>query len=313
MTYDLSIIIVTWNVVDYVRNCLKSILITTSTSLNYEIIIVDNASTDNSVEVINHEFPQVKLIPNSCNSGFAQGNNQAISIAKGKYILFLNPDTILHNNAIEAMMDFLNEHENIGIIGPKLISEDGSIQLACARKFPSLLFRLTCDVMRLSSIPVIGERLKKILQYPYDYSVSQEVEAISGACMLIRGQLLKEIGGFGEVYIHGGEDLELCLRMKRAGWNNYYLREAEVTHFGGRSSQQAKSRVSVNSILSDQYFYIRSFGRTHGLVYRLIIQLIGIPCIIVIGFIKFLIGLETIQDLTYRTNLVRGLLHWKKI
>lgn len=313
MTYDLSIIIVTWNVVDYVRNCLKSILITTSTSLNYEIIIVDNASTDNSVEVINHEFPQVKLIPNSCNSGFAQGNNQAISIAKGKYILFLNPDTILHNNAIEAMMDFLNEHENIGIIGPKLISEDGSIQLACARKFPSLLFRLTCDVMRLSSIPVIGERLKKILQYPYDYSVSQEVEAISGACMLIRGQLLKEIGGFGEVYIHGGEDLELCLRMKRAGWNNYYLREAEVTHFGGRSSQQAKSRVSVNSILSDQYFYIRSFGRTHGLVYRLIIQLNGIPCIIVIGFIKFLIGLETIQDLTYRTNLVRGLLHWKKI
>jgi len=313
MTCDLSIVIVTWNVVDYVRDCLKSILQNTPANLIYEIIVVDNASTDYTTSIINNEFPQIFLIQNSKNIGFARGNNQAINIAKGKYILFLNPDTILHENAIEVMVDFLNKNENVGLVGPKLINEDGSIQLVCARKFPSLLFRLTCDVMSLSSLPVIGERLKKYLQYPYDYSSTQEVEAISGACMLARGQALNNIGGFGEEYIHGGEDLELCLRIKLGGWKNYYLHEAVVTHFGGRSSLQAGFRVFVNSVLSHQKFYIRSFGRTHGFLYRLISQFIGIPCILVIGFIKLVFKVETIQDYKFRINLVRGLLQWKEI
>lgn len=313
MTCDLSIVIVTWNVVDYVLDCLKSIILNTPDSLDYEIIVVDNASSDNTASVINNEFPSVILIPNSTNIGFARGNNQAIRVAKGRNILFLNPDTILHENAIEVMLDFLNKNEDVGLVGPKLVDENGSIQLACARKFPSLLFRLTCDVMSLSSLPIIGEQLKKHLQYPYDYSLSQEVEAISGACMLARDQVINTIGGFGEEYIHGGEDLELCLRVKRAGWKNYYLQEAIVTHFGGRSSRQARFRVFVNSVLSDQKFYIRSFGRMQGILYRLIIQLIGIPCIMVIGFVKFLVGLETLQDYRHRLKLVRGLLQWKAI
>jgi len=313
MTCDLSIIIVTWNVVDYVRDCLKSVLQNTPANLIYEIIVVDNASTDFTSSIIKNEFPQVIIIPNSSNVGFARGNNQAISVAKGKYILFLNPDTILHENAIKIMVEFLDKNQNMGLVGPKLLDEDGSIQLACARKFPSLLFRLTCDVMSLSSLPTIGKHLKKYLQYPYDYSVSQEVEAISGACMLTRRESLDNTGGFGEEYIHGGEDLELCLRIKQAGLKTYYLQEAVVTHFGGRSSCQAKLRVFVNSILSDQIYYLKSFGRIHGILYRLIIQLIGIPCIIVIGFIKFLVGAETIQDYKFRLNLVRGLLQWKAI
>lgn len=202
MTCDLSIVIVTWNVVDYVLDCLKSIILNTPDSLDYEIIVVDNASSDNTASVINNEFPSVILIPNSTNIGFARGNNQAIRVAKGRNILFLNPDTILHENAIEVMLDFLNKNEDVGLVGPKLVDENGSIQLACARKFPSLLFRLTCDVMSLSSLPIIGEQLKKHLQYPYDYSLSQEVEAISGACMLARDQVINTIGGFGEEYIH---------------------------------------------------------------------------------------------------------------
>jgi len=313
MNCDLSIIIVTWNVVDYVRECLKSIILNTPACLNYEVIVVDNASSDNTTSMISNEFSDVILISNSTNIGFARGNNQAIRVAKGRNILFLNPDTILHENAIEVMLDFLNKNEDVGLVGPKLVDENGSIQLACARKFPSLLFRLTCDVMSLSSLPIIGEQLKKHLQYPYDYSLSQEVEATSGACMLARGQVINTIGGFGEEYIHGGEDLELCLRVKQAGWKNFYLQEAIVTHFGGRSSRQARLRVFVNSALSDQKYYIRSFGRMQGILYRLIIQLIGIPCIMVIGFVKFLVGIETFQDYQHRLKLVRGLLQWKAI
>lgn len=313
MTCDLSIIIVTWNVVNYVRDCLKSILLNAPANMTYEIIVVDNASTDLTTTIISYEFPQVKIIPNSRNIGFARGNNQAINIASGRYILFINPDTILHKSALEIMVNFINKHENVGLVGPKLLDEDGSIQLACARKFPSLLFRLTCDVMSLSSLPLIGEYLKKHLQYPYDYSLSQEVEAISGACMLVRSQVLEQIGGFGDEYIHGGEDLELCFRIKLAGWKNYYLHEAIVTHFGGRSSRQARFRVFVNSVLSDQKYYSRSFGRIHGFLYRIIIQFVGIPCMMVIGFIKLLAGLETFQDYKFRLNLVRGLLQWRAI
>jgi len=305
---EVSVVIVSWNVADLLADCIRSILDEAS-DCGVEVIVVDNNSDDHTLSMLSSSFPWVRVVANRANVGFARANNQGFDLAQGRLVLFLNPDTILVKDALKRMVDFLHEHSRAGMVGPRLEYPDGTIQAACARPLPTLSASLFCEALRLCNIPLIG----KWVQSSYDYDLSQEVEAISGAAMLVRPELIRQLGGFGEAFIHTGEDIELCFRFRKAGWKIHYLSDAVVIHFKGRSSQQAPIRTSVNGALSRQEYFYRCFGAAHGYLYRLIVQGIRNPVMLAIGIVKVLLGRESGRDFRLRWAIALAVWRWQEI
>jgi GT2 family glycosyltransferase len=257
---DVSIIIVSWNVSRLLADCLRSIS-TQNREISREVIVVDNHSTDDTLSVLKTEFGWVQLIANDRNLGFGPANNLALQAAAGRLIFMLNPDTVLKPGALEKLVRYLDSHPSVGIVGPKLLLPNESVQLSCARRLPSIRSLLVLRAFDVARIPVIGPWAAKKLVCPYDTEECQDVEAISGAAMLARKAILRSLGGFDPYFVHYGEDTDLCLRMRRAGYSVHYVAEAEVVHLSGRSERQAQTRVLVNSALSD-YRYFEVHGGT---------------------------------------------------
>lgn len=211
----LSIIIVNWNTEDLLRSCLESIYNETK-NITYEIFVIDNASSDSSLEFITNQFPQVKLIRNNINSGYAKACNQGIKISKGKYILLLNPDTVILNNALEKLISFADKTPSAGIFGPKLINKDGSLQLSC-RIFPKVFFK---------------SYMLKI------ENAIANVDWLVGACLLIRREVINDVGYIDEDFFMYGEDMDFCYRAKKRGWNCLFYPLSEVLHVGNVSGDK---------------------------------------------------------------------------
>jgi len=229
-----SVIIVTWNSEKEISNCLSSL------RNDLEVIVVDNCSQDRTKEIVRKRFPNVKLLENPSNLGFAEANNRGIRVAKGEYILLLNPDTVVREGSIEKMVEFMNTHPDVGVIGPKLLNRDGSIQPSC-REFPSyknILFELT-------GIPRVFPRLSLWRMGYFNHNTLREVDQPMGACLLIRRDLLREIGGFDETFPIFMNDVDLCYRIKNRGWKVLFFPEAEVFHFKGKSTQRLKARKII--------------------------------------------------------------------
>jgi len=259
---DLSIIIVNWNVRDLLCDCLNSIYEKTL-GITFEIIVVDNASSDGSVEMVRAEFPQVKLLANSENLGFARANNLALPSAEGEYIGLLNPDTVLLNNAFGIMIAKLKDESNIGIVGPKLLASDGKVQEPCARK----LVTLRSVIPRL----LIGRMLATPLGThlpPAEYDISQAVECISGACMVMRREVLTDERIFNPQFFMYVEDVDLCYETVHRGWKIFYLSEALVTHYGGESADQDSISTVLYAIKATYRFFIKRYGKLTGYSYR---------------------------------------------
>ncbi len=266
---DLSICIVNWNTKELLRQCLKSIYKKT-VGIDFDIIVVDNASQDGSVEMLREEFPQCTAIGSNDNLGFSKANNLAIKKTKGKYILFLNPDTELKTNALAGMVMFLEKNSEYGAVGCKLLNRDESIQFTCARKFPSP-FKHLCFLLMIDRI-FPGFRLFSTTEMGYwDHLDSREVDCLSGACILTRKNLLDQIGGFDENFFMYGEDVELCYRIKKNGWRISYLAEEEIFHFSGASSSQRKetSFSSVMQLESNYKFMARNYGEGKAFQFRI--------------------------------------------
>jgi len=312
LTVDVTVIIVSWNVADLLERCVESIGAAAG-RLRVEIIVVDNASTDSTVQMLQARFPWVHLIVNTENQGFARANNQALPFTTGRFVLFLNPDTIVTEGALEKMSNFLIEHSEVGMVGPRLSYPNGEVQETCARLLPTLTWSLLCDALQLSRLPMIGTWFSRRYIYPYDYSKTQEVEVISGAAMLVRSDVMRKIEGFGESFRHCGEDVDLCFRITKAGWKTYYLCDALVTHFSGQSSQQAPVRTSINSVLSIQQYFNRCFGTQQGFFYRLITQGIQVPLMILIGAARILLGLEPGHKFRQRLEIAKGIWSWQEV
>jgi GT2 family glycosyltransferase len=261
-TVDLSILIVSWNTCDLLRDCLISIHAHIH-RYSYEIWIVDNNSSDETVAMLLKEFPEVRLIENSENVGFARANNQAFSQAKGRYVALLNPDTQLLNDAFDQMLDYMEQYEDCGIIGPRLVREDGTIQFTCARRSMSILtefFRAT-SLYRLYDFQDMAE---------WDHENSRDVEALVGACMMVRHSILgSQI--LNEVYFMYGEDLELCWHIRQdLSLRVHYLSEAHVLHLGGRSAKQAAG-MDARAAESDYLHMFLTRGRLAAEIARLLI------------------------------------------
>lgn len=195
--------------------------------------MVDNASSDGSPEMVSKEFPQVKLIRNKKNAGFAKANNQAIKLAQGDYILLLNPDTKVQADALNQMIAFLDSHPDAGVVGAKLVLPDGRVQPDPFGRFPTVKNILLLKLWQMS------ERIKGNRDLTRkDFSKILEVDWISGASMMIRQEVIKEVGLMDEEYFLYLEDVDWCYRMRQAGWSIYVLPTAKITHHLGQSRQK---------------------------------------------------------------------------
>ena len=240
---DLSILIVNWNVKNYLRSCLNSIYEKTH-GISYEIIVVDNASTDGSTEMVRNEFAEVQIIECPENLGFGRANNKALPFAKGKYIGLLNPDTILENDAFSLLVKELERDATIGIVGPKLLARDGTIQRVCARKLNHFW-----DWTRILIFTRDNSSSYRNYLDASEYEIDQNVECISGACMVIRRDIIDKYI-FDPRFFMYGEDVDLCFTTFNRGWKIYYLSKALVIYYGGESSKQATEfdQYTINSL-----------------------------------------------------------------
>lgn len=261
---DISIVVVSWNVREELRACLDSIL-GHETALDLEVLVVDNASSDGSADMVARDFPSVRLIRNSANLGFAKANNQGIALARGRYVLILNPDTLVQHSALERMAEYADAHPEVGALGPRLIMENGGIDYRGARRFPTLWSDLR---KRLRLVhPLFGDNA----MIEWDHTTSREVELLSGACMLVRREVIDRVGMFDEGFFLFGEDVDWCFRILRDHWKTYYLAEASVVHLGGRSSESVRDRLGLESAKSRHRFFRKAYGPWAALLHRLII------------------------------------------
>jgi GT2 family glycosyltransferase len=270
----LSIVIVSWNVREDLRECLQSLLREEGSRLEsgeIEIIVVDNASTDGTAEMVNLEFPQVKLLVNSQNLGYTKANNIGINHSRGKYILLLNPDTIVHQGALQALIDCAESHPEAGIIGAKLLNPDGSVQRS-ARSFPDIgagLFRNTFLGRLFPNNPFV----RRYLLTDFGYDEVREVDWVSGAAMLVRRDLIERIGGLDERFWAYCEDVDLCWRAWQAGYKVLFCPNAVITHKVGRSSDQRLVPSLIQHHKSMWLFYLKNYRHRYPL---LLFPLIGL-------------------------------------
>lgn len=228
----LSIIIVSYNTREILKNCLSSVLKET-TNLNFEIIVIDNASSDGTIEMLLSEFTEVTIIENKTNKGFAAANNQGIEIAKGKYILLLNSDTVILNNAINKVYDFMEERKDVAIAGCKQLFPNLQLQPSC-RSFPTLWNIFT----EATFLYTIFKKTKLFGQYYlsyFKYDTIKKIDVVMGSFMFIRRKVFEDIGGFDEAFFFYTEETDFCYRAAQKGYDGYFFPEATIIHLGGGS------------------------------------------------------------------------------
>lgn len=252
---DLSVIIVSYNVSSFLDQTLAT-LADSARDFEHEVFVVDNASTDDSVGMVRRNHPSVRLISNSGNRGFSAANNQALRLASGRYILLLNPDTVLRHDTIRTMIGFLDAHPDAGGAGCKVINPDGTLQLACRRGFPTpgvAFFKLA----GLSNM-FPGSRTFGAYNLTYlDPDRVAEVDAISGCFMMLRKETLDRVGYLDETFFMYGEDLDLCYRIKQDGGKIYYVPATEIIHFKGESTKTIPSAKSIRTFYTAMHLFVR--------------------------------------------------------
>ncbi len=253
---DLSVIIVSWNVADLLRDCLRS-LAPARGYLKLEVIVVDSASSDGSPAAVAAEFPWVRLAAQAENVGFPRGNNIGLAMARGRYVLLLNPDTIVLDRALETMVSYLDRNPAVGVVGPQLLNADGSVQ-SSRRRFPTLLTAFFESTWLEKWAPPGLLRHYRVLDQP-DSAISA-VDWVQGACLLTRRVVVESVGGLDDGYYMYSEELDWCRRIKAHGWQVVYLPAARVVHFQGKSSEQAVTARHINF----QRAKLRYFRKFHG-------------------------------------------------
>jgi len=251
---DLSIIIVNYNVKEFLLNLLDSIR-KASKEISTEVIVVDNASDDGSSEILNEKYPDINLIVNNENVGFGKANNQALEIAKGKYILLLNPDTIVREDTFIKMIEFFQSHPEVGIAGCKVLNPDGTLQLACRRGFPGPWTSFT-KVMGLSTLFPKSRLFARYNLTYLDENQTYEVDAVSGAFLMMTKDVYQKIGGFDKQFFMYGEDLDLCYRAQKSGFKVYYVHSTEIIHYKGESTR--RSSIDETKVFYDaMHLFVR--------------------------------------------------------
>jgi N-acetylglucosaminyl-diphospho-decaprenol L-rhamnosyltransferase len=262
---DLSIVLVCWNNKKYIEPCLHSIF-NGGLQCSYDVIVVDNGSVDGSQALLRKKFPQVKIIQNDQNVGLGRASNQGIEATQGKYVLLLNNDTLVNGHSLDAMIKFLNGHLVVGAVGGKLLNPDGSIQ-SCYYEFSTLTEEF-----------LIATRLRKLLRSGYPANIKDEkiraVDWISSACLMLRREALNHIGLLDEEYFIYSDEADLQYRLKKAGWQVYYLPDSTTIHYGGRSMDRWRKRKMVYR--GKMLFYRKHYGIIRTSILRLMLAVLSV-------------------------------------
>jgi GT2 family glycosyltransferase len=257
---DISIIIVNYNTCDLLRDCLRSVYASEG-SYHYEVIIVDNHSSDDSVAMVQAEFPQARLICSDVNCGYACANNIGLRAAQGQHLLLLNPDTVLPPDALQSMLAFVEEHPDAGVAGPKLVLADGSLDLACRRSFPTLdvaFYRL----VGLSKRYPDSSRFNRYNLGYLDPDLVAEVDSVVGAFMWIRREALEQAGLFDERFFMYAEDIDLCYRIKvEHGWKVYYNPAVVVRHYKSQATTKRWIPMTIQFYRAMWLFHQKHYAR----------------------------------------------------
>ncbi|HZP83318.1 MAG TPA: glycosyltransferase family 2 protein [Chthonomonadaceae bacterium] len=270
---DLSVVILNWNTCKLLEKCLRSLELP-QPGLKYEVVVVDNASEDNSREMVKRLFPRVRLLVNKCNVGFGEGNNAALPHTTGRYVLFLNSDTEVTEGALAAMVRFADSQPDIGILGPKLLNGDGSLQYSC-RRYPNLgtgFFRNT----PLGRLFPHNRFTTDYLYQDWDHNTPRDVDWVSGAALMIRRTLLDQIGGFDTTFFMYCEDVDLCWRANHAPleeegcptWRVTYFPDAIIYHLIGKSTDIVPTRMTYEFHRSQYIFYKKHYAASTPLLLR---------------------------------------------
>lgn len=248
---DLSIVILNYQTFELTKNTINSIF-EYEYSFDYEILVVDNASSDDSLVRLKEYFgDKVNFIASKENNGFAAGNNQALKIANGKYILLLNSDTIVWEDTLENIYNYMEKHNDVGVSGCRVLLENGELDKACKRSFPNV----KNSFFRLFHIPTRSK--------DNDYNLDNlpndeiyEIDCLAGAFMFMRADALKDAGLLDEAFFMYGEDIDLCFRVKKAGWKITYYGKSKITHLKGASSKKQKSKL-IYEFYRAMYIYYK--------------------------------------------------------
>jgi GT2 family glycosyltransferase len=239
----LSIIIVNWNNKDILQDCLNSIYHTRNV-IKYEIIVVDNYSEDNSVELVKNEFPDVMLLENNENLGFTRANNQAIKIARGKYIILLNNDTVVTNTyCFDRMIELMEKNSQVGILGCKLLYPDGTLQ-SCGESFPSVWGIFKSQILFAKTWKRLGKNKQRDNHF-------KKVNFVCGACLMTRKEILDKVGLLKEEYFMYGEDVEFCYRVHEAGYDIGVLTNESIIHLHSKSTEKNLTEMLYHSVTND--------------------------------------------------------------
>ncbi len=267
----LSVIIVNYNVKHFIEQCLFSV-IKASETFNCEVFVVDNNSVDGSVTLIKEKFPQVKLIENKVNTGFSVANNQAITLAKGEYILLLNPDTVVQEDTFTKVLHFMNENQNAGGLGVKMLDGQGNYAPESKRGLPTPAVAF----YKMVGLSKLFPQSKKFGQYHLTYLSENEVseiEVMSGAFMLMRKTVLDTIGLLDETFFMYGEDIDLSYRITKAGFKNYYFPETQIIHYKGESTKKRSINYVVVFYKAMAIFSRKHFRGSHAFWFDFLIHI----------------------------------------
>jgi N-acetylglucosaminyl-diphospho-decaprenol L-rhamnosyltransferase len=288
---DLSVVIVNWNTADYLRRCLDSI----SSGLGFgaphnagwqpqiEVIVVDNASKDGSAEMVRREFPWVRLVANPTNAGYAAGNNQGIKLSSGRYLLLLNPDTIVPDGALGRLVEYMDEHPEAGIVGVRLLNPDGTVQPSC-RSFPEPAY-LLYETLGLARLFRKSRRFAAYRMGWFDHNSEMEVDQPMGSALAVRREVFEDIGLFDEQFPLFFNEVDLCYRAKLKGWKVVFTPTVEIVHYGGRGTSQVRLKALWESHCSLVRFYRKHYRRRIPLaVYLLVVLSIYLGALFRIGW-----------------------------
>lgn len=254
-TPTVSVIIVNYNTREMTLKCLSELYENTQ-DLSYEVWVVDNASQDGSVEAIRERFPQVHVLANEQNAGFGAANNRALREARGEYLLLLNSDAFVHPGALNSLVAFMEREPNAAVVGPRLLNADGTLQHSCFR-FPTPV-RAWLENLWISALftrhPALGDYRR------WDHDAERKVDFVSGACMLVRRDAYKQVGGFDETFFMYSEETDWQRRMRARGWDITFTPAAVVTHLGGASGANERARINRHFFDSLDHYELKHHG-----------------------------------------------------
>jgi len=311
---DVSIIIVAWNVRDFLHHCLDSVYKETK-GIEFEVIYIDNASTDGSVEMVTEKFPQVKIIKNDENKGFTVANNQGMEIARGRYILLLNSDTVILDNAIAKTVEIADAHPDTAVVGCRVLNPDRTLQ-PTGFIFPSILNMLLSFTYLYKLFPKSKFFGRELMTW-WDRNDQREIDVVTGCYMLVRRDAIEQVGMMDERYFIYCEEVDWCYRFKKNGWKILFTPEPKIIHYGGQTVKQMKRKFQFQLMGSKLIFMKLHKGKLKFVLACFLIALfflLRIPYWLAVAILRKNDRLNAIHRVkTYLIGAFYCLVDWKKL